>query len=484
MQSIDLNTEMKAECAAAGYDSYVFMDQSTLIERVRQAAPHVVLFSPEALLSPLSDFVARVLEISSEIQLICVGGGSQTQALQEYRPYNLEAVVPEGLYMVMRAIWALDSVCEKLFRVYQNEQLLLQNEQVESTVSELKQKNIEQKRELSALEEYKKQAHQSSVREKINAYQKALAKDDFVQTFLEQLPCNAIYFKWLPSVVSFVATCSKGLDIESLKGVGSRMTLEESRSVNEFLESGKLPEALNELMQAGLNIKNYFSQLIPVYHGFDGLIVFWGDENFHFEQIENDFLVFRMLYQQAHLIKRSEQLDIYDPVTELYNRNYFYQKLDEEVARARRLRKPVAVIRMAVDHFIELEQVFGKNNRDLILRTIASIIKRSSRVNDYSCRTAENEFSLVLPHCHRRGAALRAERLRRIIENHSFSIGDAKITVACGVSEYPTLCPGASELDASAGQALDFMIGKGGNKVCLFKPTESFNPDFQVSTID
>jgi PleD family two-component response regulator len=73
--------------------------------------------------------------------------------------------------------------------------------------------------------------------------------------------------------------------------------------------------------------------------------------------------------------------------------------------------------------------------------------------------------------------------LRRTIENHSFSMSGQKITVSCGVSEYPTLSSSAADLEASASQALQFIIEKGGNKVCLYKPIQDFKPDFEVPSI-
>ncbi len=214
--------------------------------------------------------------------------------------------------------------------------------------------------------------------------------------------------------------------------------------------------------------------------GPEGLLVFWDGQRSGPPAIEDDFLIFQLLYQQAYLLKRNEGLDVFDPVTELLNRPQFYKKLDEETARARRLEKPIAVVRLSIDHLSEIEQSFGRSNRDLILRTIASIIKKTSRVNDYSCRTEDNVFSLILPHCGRKGAALRAERLRRIIESHAFALNDLKVTISAGVSEYPSLSIDAQDLDLSAGKALEFIVGKGGNKVCLYKPVQEFKPDFEV----
>lgn len=469
----DENKDFKGTFVEAGYESFVFMDQDLLIQRVREAAPHVILFSPDALQTSLSEFVSDVLEANGEVQFACLAPAGQAETLNEYREYNFASLIPTGEQAQLRSVWAVDQICEVLYRNYQNEEIL---DRFERQRQELERAQSEKQ----ALTRNQTASDQFSLSERMKSYEGAYSKDDYLALFLRSLPCNAIFFKFLPTVNSFVATAAQGIDIESVKGVGSRLTPDESRNLVTDLGAGQLPQELKELMAQGLRVRNFSSRAVPVHQSLDGLFVFWGDDAFDFRHIEDEFLVFHLLYQQAHLIKRAESLEIYDVVTELYNQSYFVKKLDEEIARARRLQKPVSVIRLSVDHLIEIEQSFGRNNRDLILRTIASIVKKTGRINDLACRTDDNEFSLILPHCARKGAALRAERLRRMIEGHAFAINDLKITISCGVSEYPSLSTGATDLEASAGKALEFIISRGGNKVCLFKPMTEFKPDFEV----
>ncbi len=212
-------------------------------------------------------------------------------------------------------------------------------------------------------------------------------------------------------------------------------------------------------------------------------MIFWGESIEQQMTIENLFLVFLLKYQQIHLIKRNENFDIFDSLTELYNKNYYLKKIEEEISRAKRIQKAVSIVRITIDSYGLMEASMGKGNRDLILRTIAAIIRKTSRINDIIARLEEGAFGLILVHCARKGAAMRAERLRRIIEGHSFGINDLKVTVSAGVSEYPTLAGNATELDSTAWKALDFIVSRGGNKVCLFKPPDNFKPDFEVAPL-
>jgi diguanylate cyclase (GGDEF)-like protein len=122
----------------------------------------------------------------------------------------------------------------------------------------------------------------------------------------------------------------------------------------------------------------------------------------------------------------------------------------------------------------------GEATRDLILKSIASVMNKTGRANDVTCRTSMNEFSIVLPHCSKKGASLRAERLRRLIESHTLMDSGLKVTVSLGASEYPTLCRDHTSLDDSAAKSMRFIASKGGNRICLYKAPDNFVPDYGV----
>lgn len=477
----DQRTELQASFNQAGYQSSLFSEPQALIAKLDENPPHIVIFSLNALTGSLSDFVSQVLKVNSEILFICIAPASQATALSEYREYNFVGLVEAGSDLAVRALWQIDQACENLVRTYQGEELVEFKQAAQVEISELRAlvKDLQAKnRSLSVQTE---KSGVGTLTEKAKAYEGLTSKEEFLSTFLRRIPGKAIFFKFLPSVNSFVAISGHGIDIENIQGVGARMSPTEAKDPVALLNAGKLPDSLAEIMAEGLKISGYHVRPLAVDRGLEGLFVFWGEAGFDFKEVENEFVLFLLFYQRAHLQKETEGLQIIDPLTELHNRNYFYQKLEEEIARARRLKKAVSVVRMSVDHLTEIEHSFGGHHRDVVLKTVGTIIKKTSRVNDISCRTQENEISLILPHCSRRGAALRAERLRRIIETHVFSTIDLKVTVSSGVSEYPSLSNTSLDLDASATKALEFIVDKGGNKVCLFKPAEEFKPDFEVA---
>jgi diguanylate cyclase (GGDEF)-like protein len=176
-----------------------------------------------------------------------------------------------------------------------------------------------------------------------------------------------------------------------------------------------------------------------------------------------------------------DSLEVQDAATELFNRNYYQKVLDDEASRARRLKQPLSVVKVALDNFYEIDSSLGEAARDELLKSVGAVIAKTSRTNDITARTGLNEIAMLLPHCSKKGAALRAERLRRIIEGTTFIEKGIKVTVSLGVSEYPSLCDSAKTLDESATKALLHIIDKGGNKICLFKAAQSHRPEFEVA---
>jgi diguanylate cyclase (GGDEF)-like protein len=175
-----------------------------------------------------------------------------------------------------------------------------------------------------------------------------------------------------------------------------------------------------------------------------------------------------------------------DPVTELLNRANFLGKIEQEISRARRTTLPVSILLLAVDPYGQIVSQQGPEEANTILRVIARIIEKHSRVNDVMGRTGADEFGILLPHTARQGAMVKAERLRKLLASADFSKvlrAFPRVTVSVGVCEYPSLVRDAEELLQAADEAL-FSIRKPGNKTCVAKAPENFTPDFPVQEKD
>lgn len=137
---------------------------------------------------------------------------------------------------------------------------------------------------------------------------------------------------------------------------------------------------------------------------------------------------------------------------------------------------------LSIDHFSKyLEQ--QPRDAHVLLKAIAQVVSENSRLNDVVGRLGPTEIGLIMPHTPKKGAALKSERLRRIIETLSLAHlvkNPPTVTLSIGVGEYPSLCSDADELLKAVDEALDQVKRAGHNRVCLSSVPSHFVPDFFV----
>jgi diguanylate cyclase (GGDEF)-like protein len=146
-----------------------------------------------------------------------------------------------------------------------------------------------------------------------------------------------------------------------------------------------------------------------------------------------------------------------DPLTDLYNRRHLEISLQRELARARRHGFPVSLIMLDVDHFKAFNDTNGHDAGDEVLRNVAQVLKRHTRVEDVACRYGGEEFMVVLSACPVDDAYSKAEAIREAIAQlHVFSRGIALplITASLGVACYPEDGERMEDLVAGADAAL------------------------------
>jgi diguanylate cyclase (GGDEF)-like protein len=162
------------------------------------------------------------------------------------------------------------------------------------------------------------------------------------------------------------------------------------------------------------------------------------------------------------------QLATHDPLTELYNRRHFTEMADKEIARAIRHRRPLALCILDVDLFKPVNDRYGHNSGDEVLRRIGALVRQHARGEDLPARIGGEEFALLLPECSLGAATAFAERLREAVAAASFAPGGepTRITVSIGIA---TLGEGRHDrpsLMAAADAALYRAKREGRNRVC------------------
>ncbi len=83
-------------------------------------------------------------------------------------------------------------------------------------------------------------------------------------------------------------------------------------------------------------------------------------------------------------------MSITDDLTQVFNRRHFHARLDEEIARARRYGHPVSLLMMDIDHFKTINDRYGHQTGDDVLRAIGSILRSNTRSADRPGTAAKN----------------------------------------------------------------------------------------------
>lgn len=179
-------------------------------------------------------------------------------------------------------------------------------------------------------------------------------------------------------------------------------------------------------------------------------------------------------------IENNEQilLDLatHDGLTGLYDHRFFYKKIDQELERARRFKHSLSLFMLDIDHFKRVNDIYGHQSGDAILRGLSELLKERFRSVDWVCRYGGEEIMIILPETDTLGAEQAAEELRILIEKNPFDIGNERhinITVSIGIVTYPLDADEVSLLVSAVDKALYKAKEDGRNRVCVYSLTKT-----------
>jgi diguanylate cyclase (GGDEF)-like protein len=163
------------------------------------------------------------------------------------------------------------------------------------------------------------------------------------------------------------------------------------------------------------------------------------------------------IMREVEALNRKLQVQvIHDPLTGLFNRRYLDEVLERELALARRKGYAVSVVMSDIDHFKAVNDRYGHQTGDEVLKAFADLLVKRSRVTDICCRYGGEEFLLVMPEVPLEVAIQRAEAMRSAL--HDMSVrSDADVvtvTASFGVASFPQHGERADHLTSAADAAL------------------------------
>jgi diguanylate cyclase (GGDEF)-like protein len=138
-----------------------------------------------------------------------------------------------------------------------------------------------------------------------------------------------------------------------------------------------------------------------------------------------------------------------DELTRVYNRRYFFDQLDRELAAARRYSVPLSVLILDLDGLKALNDSYGHETGDEALRTLAQRLVRYSRASDIVARLGGDEFAVILSRTDSEGAVQIARRMQSSVEDEVPMKGKSqrlRIAVSFGFASFPEDAEDAGQL--------------------------------------
>jgi diguanylate cyclase (GGDEF)-like protein len=152
---------------------------------------------------------------------------------------------------------------------------------------------------------------------------------------------------------------------------------------------------------------------------------------------------------ETELIHQMRMAAMSDPLTELANRRYLMQRLDQEISFSRRHKTPLALMLIDVDGFKSINDTYGHPVGDEVLKSVARLLERAKRREDVVARYAGDEFVIIC-----RGESIDlvlrfAQRIVESVRNHPITVNDRRHTLSfsIGVAELEVDNPDAGPME-------------------------------------
>jgi len=169
----------------------------------------------------------------------------------------------------------------------------------------------------------------------------------------------------------------------------------------------------------------------------------------------------RLTRENAQLRREIARLEVYramayrDPLTGLWNRRYFEDRLQEELSRSRRAgpQRPFSLMAIDLDEFKRVNDLHGHAGGDAVLKEVGEFLIAHLRNHDIACRTGGDEFSIILPDLSVADCGSLVERLQAARTAANLKVA-VPITLSLGTASWPEAGDSMDALLAHADQAM------------------------------
>ena len=130
-----------------------------------------------------------------------------------------------------------------------------------------------------------------------------------------------------------------------------------------------------------------------------------------------------------------EKISRLDPLTGICNRNVFNETIRGEIEASKRYSTPFSLLILDIDFFKQINDTYGHDTGDRVLKELSNLIGRLVRKTDVLCRIGGEEFAIVLTRTDAKRAPRVGEKIRQEVENGDFNL-NSNITISIGIATY------------------------------------------------
>jgi diguanylate cyclase (GGDEF)-like protein len=175
---------------------------------------------------------------------------------------------------------------------------------------------------------------------------------------------------------------------------------------------------------------------------------------------------------RAQLYANMQMLSTTDGLTGLNNYRMFRKTVEAEFKRARRYDRPLSLLLIEADNLGAVNDAYGNQAGDIVLREIAARLKGAARASDFPARYNAETLAVILTETAEKDAYTFAERMRAAVESDPVSCGEsqARATISVGCATFPMFGASPQDLVQCADIALGASKQGGRNRVSVYRP--------------
>lgn len=202
---------------------------------------------------------------------------------------------------------------------------------------------------------------------------------------------------------------------------------------------------------------------------------------------KNGLSIFGTLDDISERKKTQNQLEfltMHDRLTGLYNRHYFDGALRRMAATSARGSGNHVLLYIDIDHFKVINDNYGHQRGDAVLREISDLLQDRLRLSDVLCRLGGDEFAVLVSNTDTAHARTMAEEMSHLIQNHQIRIDDqTRLNLSCsiGISEINGQAPNPEEYLKQADIALYVAKRRGRNRIQIYDPRDKESEELRKS---